>query len=163
MIYKDAVLHVYRLCKRIQYSVDSSNSRFPASMCEIMEKLEKKTDKNTCVWGEKHILTVNEWVNEVIKHVWLYIPFGTLIESESHSWHMNIKKYRICLSRFRCSSHDLYIEEGMYTNVDRDRRICNLRSLNKIEVEFHFLLVCPVYGKLRNILWSKNIMSLPVF
>ena len=59
------------------------------------------------------------------------------------------RKYRNALSQFRLSSHDLEIERGRYSNVDRDDRICLLCNSNQIENEYHFLLTCPFYRDLR--------------
>ena len=58
-------------------------------------------------------------------------------------------KYKVALSHFRTSSHDLRIETGRYDNTPRDQRLCNSCNMNKIEDEFHFLLVCPKYRDLR--------------
>jgi hypothetical protein len=58
-------------------------------------------------------------------------------------------KYRIALTRFRISSHDLLIETGRHTNIDRQNRICKNCNMNMIESEYHFLLVCPKYRDLR--------------
>ena len=62
---------------------------------------------------------------------------------------VNVKVYRISLARFRCSSHDLYIEKGRYSNINREQRVCQVCDLNTVEDEFHFLLVCPAYSALR--------------
>lgn len=59
------------------------------------------------------------------------------------------KKYRTALTRFRVSSHSLKIESGRYENISRENRTCNKCSMNVIENEFHFLLVCPFYREIR--------------
>ena len=53
------------------------------------------------------------------------------------------------ITRYRTSSHSLYIERGRHNNVPRNMRICNHCSLNDIEDEFHFILKCPLYKDLR--------------
>ena len=58
-------------------------------------------------------------------------------------------KYKIALSRFRTSSHDLFIETGRYYNTPRPERFCKSCNMNQIEDEYHFLLVCPKYRELR--------------
>lgn len=58
-------------------------------------------------------------------------------------------KYRISLSRYRLSSHNLSIETGRYNGVPKEERLCNFCNMRKIEDEFHFLLVCPLYTELR--------------
>ena len=58
--------------------------------------------------------------------------------------------HRIALTRIRCSSHKLMIEEGKYRNIDRNQRFCKKCNTNVIENEFYFVLVCPFYSQLRN-------------
>lgn len=70
---------------------------------------------------------------------------------EKYITSVNIDKHRISLSRFRCSAHKLMIEEGRFRGIDRDARICPMCSMNIVEDEYHFLLVCPVYRELRKI------------
>ena len=58
-------------------------------------------------------------------------------------------KYRIALSRFRTSSHSLFIETGRYDNTARTERLCKTCNTNQVEDEYHFLLLCPAYRELR--------------
>lgn len=58
-------------------------------------------------------------------------------------------KYKVAFTRFRLSSHDLQIERGRYENIARNERICKCCNMSKIENEYHFLLVCPLYAELR--------------
>ena len=58
-------------------------------------------------------------------------------------------KYRISLSRFKLSSHNLSIETGRYNSVPKEERLCIFCNVRKIEDEFHFLLVCPHFTELR--------------
>ena len=58
-------------------------------------------------------------------------------------------KFRISLTKFRLSSHDLAIETGRYTHIPRDQRICLQCNMNNVETEYLFLLVCPKYRELR--------------
>ena len=62
---------------------------------------------------------------------------------------IKIKKYRVALTKFRLSSHDLEIERGRYTNISTEERICRQCTMNVIETEYHFLLVCPKFLHLR--------------
>ena len=61
------------------------------------------------------------------------------------------EKYRIALTRLRCSSHSLEIEVGRYhyNRTDRQKRLCKLCNMNMVENEYHFVLVCPAYNDLR--------------
>ena len=60
-------------------------------------------------------------------------------------------KARNILPKFRCSAHNLMIEQGRFTNVERCNRIFQFCNMNCIEDEYNFLLVCtcPVYRDLR--------------
>ena len=56
------------------------------------------------------------------------------------------------LANFRCSGHDLMIEKGRHSNIDRDSRFCkHCATLNDytIEDELHFLIICPMFADLR--------------
>lgn len=59
------------------------------------------------------------------------------------------KKFKIALTQFRLSSHDLAIERGRYENLNRSERVCKFCNSNLIKCEYHFLLVCPLYRELR--------------
>ena len=59
-------------------------------------------------------------------------------------------KARNILAKFRCSAHNLMVEQGRFINVGRCNRICQFCNMNCIEDEYHFLLVCPVYRDLRH-------------
>jgi hypothetical protein len=59
------------------------------------------------------------------------------------------KKYQIALTKLRLSSHDLAIETGRYTNIDRQFRICRQCNMGFIENEYHFLLVCSKIRELK--------------
>ena len=58
-------------------------------------------------------------------------------------------KHRIALTRMRCSTHKLLIEEGRYRNIERENRMCVHCNMHAVENEYHFILVCPFYRDLR--------------
>ena len=58
-------------------------------------------------------------------------------------------KFRISLSKLRCSAHDLMVETGRHNDMNYETRICKLCSLSKVEDEFHFIMECPFYCNLR--------------
>ena len=58
--------------------------------------------------------------------------------------------HRIALTRLRCSSHKLAIEDGRFRNLARSERKCIYCKMDVIEDEYHFLLVCPFYRNLRS-------------
>jgi hypothetical protein len=78
-----------------------------------------------------------------------YCLFKHTFNFEKYLECINERKYQIALSKFRLSSHQLAIETGRYTNVDRRLRICQECNMRMIENEYHFLLVCPKYSELR--------------
>ena len=41
------------------------------------------------------------------------------------------------------------VEEGRYRGIERTMRKCSLCSMNVVEDEYHFLLICPAYTDLR--------------
>ena len=63
---------------------------------------------------------------------------------------VNIKKFRIALTKLHMSSQRLEIEMGRWTRPKRiqfyDRK-CKL--CNKLEDEINFVLECPLYGGIR--------------
>ena len=68
---------------------------------------------------------------------------------ENYITSVDIDKHRVSLARFRCSAHKLLVEEGRYRGIERNLRICSLCSMNVVEDEYHFLLICPAYRELR--------------
>ena len=63
---------------------------------------------------------------------------------------LNVKIFRVAMTKLRVSSHRLEIEVGRCARSNRthiDERKC--RYCNKLEDEFHFLLECTLYVELR--------------
>ena len=60
------------------------------------------------------------------------------------------KKYKVALTRFRLSSHDLRIERGRYENIARAERICKCCNMSMIENEYHFFMpsLCRITKKI---------------
>lgn len=59
-------------------------------------------------------------------------------------------KFRIALSRLRCSVHELNIETGRHYNIPQENRLCSLCNAYEIEDEFHFIMTCSLYDELRH-------------
>ena len=53
----------------------------------------------------------------------------------------------------------LKIESGRFIGQALPERICNLCQLNEIENEIHFLIKCPKYETLRQVLYQKIIST----
>lgn len=79
-----------------------------------------------------------------------YSTHKQIFELEKYLNILTENKYKTALSRFRTSSHSLFIETGRYDNTPRHQRLCKSCHMNKIEDEYHFLLVCPKYRELRS-------------
>ena len=79
--------------------------------------------------------------------------FYSLFSTFDHQLYLqqvNIKKFRVALSKLRVSSHRLEIEVGRWSRPNRipiDERKC--RVCDKLEDEFHFLLECQLFTDLR--------------
>ena len=67
-------------------------------------------------------------------------------------------KYKIALTRFCCVNHKLAIESHRYTGCGRDERFCDT-SVETIEDEIHFLLVCPQFIDLRKKYLDKYLIE----
>ena len=79
--------------------------------------------------------------------------YKTNIILESYLTQQFNLKYKIAISRFRLSNHQLMIEKGrhMKPKLERNERLCCLCK-NEIENEEHFLLTCPLYSPQRKVL-----------
>ena len=49
----------------------------------------------------------------------------------------------------RLSSNNLAVVTGKWYKIKKENRLCNFCNLNAIEDEFHFLIDCSNYKKLR--------------
>ena len=74
---------------------------------------------------------------------------------------MNNRKYRNSLAKFRLSSHCLAIETGTHRNIEHSARKCYFCTLDEIEDEYHFVLICPYYDKLRRIYIQRYFNTRP--
>jgi len=59
-------------------------------------------------------------------------------------------KRRKTLTRFRLSSHCLFIETGRYNGTPRNERKCVLCTPNVCESEYHFLIMLPIVKRTEN-------------
>ena len=97
---------------------------------------------------------MQEWLGNInnSSKLAIYCTFKSQMEPEKYLTHLNVRKYRGALAKFRCSSHRLAIESGRYENILLEDRICLFcKELNKtvIEDEYHFLLFCPTFQDIR--------------
>ena len=75
------------------------------------------------------------------------------INFESYLSQTKSVKYRIGISRFRLSNHNLMIEKGRHLKpkLERNARKCYMCK-DKIEDEEHFLITCPLFSPQRKTL-----------
>ena len=59
---------------------------------------------------------------------------------------------RSTLAKFKCGVYTLAIETGRYSDKPVEQTECLSCPNDKVEDEFHFLLLCPAYQKERTIL-----------
>ena len=95
---------------------------------------------------------LQKWYSDINNSARLkaYSVFKHTFEPEKYLNVIPENKYKIAISRFRMSSHSLNIETGRYDGTPRKNRICKSCTMNKVEDEYHFLLVCPHYRELRS-------------
>ena len=103
-----------------------------------------------------HDQYIQTWFSELDQSPKLltYRLFKTSFCFEPYLSRINNYNLRTCLSRFRCSSHK-------YHNIARELRLCNYCTMNMIENEYPFLLVCPFYQVLRRTLLPNYYCSWP--
>ena len=79
----------------------------------------------------------------------MYTLYKNELSFEKYLDIIQSSKYKLALTKFRLSSHDLMIEKGRHMNIPRIDRKCAQCNMNAIEDEYHFLLVCQKYKHLR--------------
>ena len=87
-------------------------------------------------------------LNDKIKQNFIMEPYLYLVKKT---------KYRIALSKLRCSSHTLAIEKERHTKprTNISDRLCLYCSNNTIEDEKHCVVQCPFYSEERKQLFKK--------
>ena len=132
------------------------------------------------------------WLNQQIedKNIFIKLFKTTLIDCDTQLWKANLnemsklsvfrifktdlcvemylllnipRRLRVALAKFRISNHELEIELGRQSNIERGNRICKLCKLNNkncIESEFHVLFECATYSDLRKLYIGKEITDL---
>ena len=94
---------------------------------------------------------ISEWFYQDINIQSSLSVFKRLKSSFGWSYYltkMKISSHRNAVAKLRLSAHNLYIETGRHRNISRNDRNRSLCSLQELEDEFHFMLVCPAYTDL---------------
>ena len=82
-----------------------------------------------------------------------YCSFKSLLEPEKYLSCIQISKFKIALTKFRCSDHKLEIENGRKENINIMERVCKYCTAlgySCVENEYHFICKCPLYEDLRS-------------
>lgn len=126
-------------------------------VCCIISEFDKKI----------HESFVEDWQGQIqnesrnIFKLYRTIKFQHSMEQYLYLLYDN--RYRVALSRLRCSSHALEIEKGRHNKIERDNRICKQCSRNNIEDEIHFVLYCDKYRDNRSEMFEKICNFYPDF
>ena len=101
------------------------------------------------------------WQNEIQKMAKLrtYRIFKQTFGQEAYLCSNISKIERAHLAQFHFGILPLKIETGRFIRQALPERICNLCQLNEIENEIHFLIKCPKYETLRQVLYQKIIST----
>ena len=59
------------------------------------------------------------------------------------------------LQNYVCQHITFFIETSPHRQIVRNQRICSMCTLNEVEDEYHFLLICQVYDQLRHMYFKK--------
>ena len=116
--------------------------------------------QNTHIPNEYDLKIITNRILDIYKQTWFtninnsnrlaaYRYFKYDFETEKYLKCINNNKFRISLTQFRISAHNLAIEKGRHENIPKENRKCIYCNMNAIESEFHFLLVCPLYNGIR--------------
>ena len=172
-------LHIYRYCYKIQQTNDNTLIRHIYAMLESDANNGINYNNQNWAYqikltfealGLNYLWTGTQDISDI------NIIKQRLFDQYKQSWYSNInnsnrlssycrykhefrceiyldtiheKRFKIALSRFRLSSHQLEIERDRYHDIARDERLCKFCPSKCIENEYHFMLVCPLYQELR--------------
>lgn len=78
----------------------------------------------------------------------LYTLYKVDMKFEKYLYLRNCESRKL-ISLFRSSTCKIEIEEGRFIGTAREDRLCQHCTLNVIEDEYHFIMVCPKYRNLR--------------
>ena len=124
-------------------------------------KVELFNNRNECDIDEISLQMLQkdsiDWHQEVLNKPKLrtYVTFKSELHVEDYLYYVTNRRSRSLLGQFRMGILPLYVETGRFNNTPLERRLCTCCSLNEIEDEYHFLMICPKYDNLRHNLFSK--------
>ena len=128
--------------------------------------------KNKVPW----LCKIKSSLNDIYKINWIlnmnnFYPNLSRFDKQSHCGklltyktiknNLNFERYlelvperskRINFTKMRISNHILQVEKGRHSSkmIPYEQRLCKLCTLNHIEDEYHFTMICPKYSVERN-------------
>ena len=128
------------------YNIGNVNSKWLVEAIKLRLKDQFKQE-----WQHDIMHSNKTIVYRIYKDTHCYEIFLSKLNSKS----------RLALCRFRLSNHKLPIERGRFSNIERERRFCQLCNENMIGDEFHFILECPALQHLREHFLPKYCQTCP--
>ena len=129
----------------------------PNKLAIIPSNLNKSTLRDKYIECWKKSIEQSEKLEHIkaVKHEFILEPYVLCVPFSS----------RVSFTKLRTSTHDLEIELGRYkkvklpgndksTKMPKELRLCNLCVDNSVESEYHFVMSCPYYAKLRTMFFS---------
>lgn len=90
-----------------------------------------------------------------------YIQIKDVFDTELYVKANLTRNQRSLMAQLRTGILPLAIETGRFTQTPEEDRLCRLCELGEIESETHFVLYCPRYDDLRNLLFGKLFVQKP--
>ena len=94
-----------------------------------------------------------ESINSDSSKLRTYATFKKGIGPEKYLTEIKNTTTRKQVSKFRLSNHTLMIETGRHNKIPKEKRFCHFCT-GTVETETHFLLQCPTYATMRDILYK---------
>jgi hypothetical protein len=89
-----------------------------------------------------------------------YSIYKRSFETEEYLNKVNINKFRLSLTKFKLSSHNLAKETGRYENVARENRLCTNCNLNVIENVYSFFYLFFAWFVQNTIIYVANLKTI---
>jgi len=87
--------------------------------------------------------------------MYIYKQIKTTIDRSTYLDILETPTYRKVISQLRLSSHKLAIETGRHNKITLHDRKYTHCTLNDIEDEFHFFLICAILFKQQKFIHTK--------
>ena len=75
-------------------------------------------------------------------------------ETEEYVRYQHDRQGRSLLAQLRCGILPIKIETGRFSNIEPDKRLCELCEMKKVEDEIHFVCECPIYDVIRKTMYD---------